>query len=218
MIHTVEILTDDEAAEFRSRVERLSFVDGVATARGGAKAVKQNQQSAADDPTAAALVAELSARVAEHPTVERLALPRKVVGARCNRYGVGDRYGLHVDRAVMGDRRTDLSFTLFLSDPADYDGGELHLAAGAMSPRLKPPAGHLALYPTSLLHQVTEVTRGIRWGFVGWIESWVPDPELRDAIAKVRSLQATLGDHPASAIASLQLAEIAQTLTRIGAR
>lgn len=218
MIHTSEVLSPADAAAFRERVSALTFVDGTRSAHGGAKDVKQNQQTAHADPMAAEIVAELSRRVAEDPMVERLALPRHVVGARCNRYGVGDHYGLHVDRALMGAHRTDLSFTLFLSDPDDYEGGELRLASGAVSPSLRLPAGHLALYPTALLHEVTPVTRGIRLGFVGWIESWVPDPEVRDAIAKVRGLKETLGAHPAGAIANLQLDEIVQTLTRLGSR
>lgn len=218
MIHTVELLTADEVADVRRRLDGLALDDGTRTARGDAKRVKQNTQTRADDPVAAAVHAELEARIGGHEMIERLAMPRHLVGTRVNRYGVGDHYGLHIDRTLMGGHRTDLSFTVFLSDPDEYDGGELHIAAGVVSPRLKSAAGQMVIYPTHLLHAVTPVTRGVRWGFIGWIESWVPDPELRDAIAKVRNLRATLGDHPAGAMASLQLNEIEQTLTRIGSR
>lgn len=218
MIHTVEILTGDEAAAYRDRIADLDLVDGVASAHGGAKHIKRNEQSRSADPAAAAIHRELEARIDDHADVQRLAIPRGFVGTRINHYATGGHYGLHVDRAIMGTHRTDYSFTLFLSDPDDYDGGELHLATGAASPRLKLAAGHLLLYPTQLLHQVLPITRGERWAFVGWIESWVSDPELRDTIAKVRSLASTLGDHPTGAMARLQLSEIEQTLLRIGTR
>ena len=218
MIHTIELLDSDEVADVREHVARLELVDGEITARGGAKAVKRNLQSKPGDANAEAIHRRLEKKLLDHELVARQIIPRAIVGSRINRYDVDGRYGLHVDRAVMGNHRTDLSFTVFLSDPADYDGGELHLADGATSPRIKLPAGHAVIYPTRLLHEVTTVTRGERWGFVGWIESWIPDPEIREAVGKIKSLMSTLGDHPLGAIARLQLSEIEQTLLRIGSR
>jgi PKHD-type hydroxylase len=218
VILTADVLDTDTVAEIRGKIDDLDLVDGTTSARGGAKLVKQNRQSRPDDPAAAAIHRTLESRILDHDLVGRHAVPRAIIGARINHYTLDGHYGLHVDQALMSGHRTDLSFTLFLSDPTDYDGGELHLADGATSPRFKLPAGHVVLYPTRLLHQVTPVTRGERWAFVGWIESWIADPELRDAIAKVRSLAATLGDHPLAAIARLQLAEVEHTLLRIGSR
>ena len=218
MIHSVEILTVEEVRDVRDRITALRLVDGTATAHGGAKEIKDNQQTRPDDPAAAELHRDLEARLLDHPLVKRHAIPKSIVGARINHYAVGGHYGLHIDRSIMGTHRTDLSFTLFLSAPEDYDGGELHLATGVAAPRVKLPAGHLLLYPTQLLHQVLTVTRGERWAFVGWIESWIPDPELRDVVSKVKGLADTLGGHPAAAIAKLQLSEIEQTLLRIGSR
>jgi PKHD-type hydroxylase len=128
-----------------------------------------------------------------------------------NRYGQGMAYGPHVDNAIRyapvtgGRFRTDLSATLFLSDPADYDGGELIIEGDAGATRVKLPAGDLILYPAASVHQVSEVTRGERLAAVFWVQSMVADPTRRQllydldlAAGQVRS---GLGDDHPTAVA-----------------
>tara|TARA_R110000868_G_scaffold42990_1_gene145157 strand:- start:140 stop:598 length:459 start_codon:yes stop_codon:yes gene_type:complete len=106
----------------------------------------------------------------------------------------GGNYGLHVDNATMGPVetriRTDLSFTLFLSDPEDYDGGELLLETSSGEYRAKPPAGDLVLYPSGALHRVTPVTRGTRLACVGWIQSEVRRADQREILFDLENLRA----------------------------
>lgn len=218
----VTVMTPDEAEVLRRRVEGLEFVDGVVTARGGAKDVKRNAQTAHRCEAVARAVDEVTALLADDPVLQRTAFPKSFVGMRFSRYGVGDHYGMHVDAALFGSmeaaHRTDLSFTLFLSDPDDYEGGELHVASGVGSPRVRLPAGQMLVYPTHLLHEVAPVRRGVRYACVGWIESWVPDPQLRDILARVGAVRDALADEGAGPFPRVMLDEVWNSLLRYGAR
>ncbi len=179
------VLDADEAADFRARLESATWLDGKTTAGDQAARLKANEQVDDHDPVARSLAGTLMQRVGQHPLFVSAALPRRVYPPKFNRYRNGGRYGTHVDNAIMthpGDgalMRTDLSATLFLSEPDDYDGGELVIesAYGAQAVRLA--AGDLLLYPSTSLHQVTPVTRGVRVAAFFWITSLVPDGERR---------------------------------------
>jgi len=114
--------------------------------------------------------------------VKKYAFAKEIVGLRANKYGVGDTYGWHIDMALMAGKRTDLSFTIFINDPEDYDGGELELEALGAKVSAKPKAGEMIIYPTGLLHRVAPITRGTRLGIVGWIESFVRDDDARTCL------------------------------------
>ena len=116
--------------------------------------------------------------------------PRQLHSLLVSRYRPGMHYGAHVDRALMGDStvwRTDLSLTLFLNAPQDYDGGELSFSTGSVAHTIKLPARALVCYTTGQLHQVLPVTRGERLAVVAWIQSFVRDAGAREALADLAS-------------------------------
>jgi PKHD-type hydroxylase len=123
-----------------------------------------------------------------NPLFVSAAIPKQIFPPLFNRFGVGQHFGIHVDNAVRGDHlsgariRTDLSVTLFLSEPEEYDGGELIVEDYYGSHRVKLPAGHLVLYPATSLHAVTEVTRGVRVASFFWLQSMVRDGQARSLI------------------------------------
>jgi len=123
--------------------------------------------------------------VARHPQFEMAARPKAMKPILFSRYEPGMEYGTHVDNAIMSGRppvRSDLSFTLFLSDPGDYDGGELVIESSAGELPFKLPIGHAILYPSSTLHHVAPVTRGARIAAVSWVQSYVRDPARREML------------------------------------
>ena len=188
LIHLQHLLTPDELAQGRALLTApdAPWRDGRHSAGAQAVGVKQNQQLAQDSTTAATLRALVLGALQRDALVLSAALPRKIFNPLFNRYGSGaDHYGAHVDGAVMHSTasgewvRSDLSCTVFFSDPADYDGGELvvHSAPGEAAQRIKLPAGDAILYPGTSVHEVTPVTRGERLASFLWIESMVRSGE-----------------------------------------
>lgn len=145
---------------------------GSATATGRAQAVKDNEQALAAGP-AKAILEILGKAVLDHETVRSAARPEALARIMLNRYREGMEYGAHVDAPYVDGVRTDLSFTLFLSDPSDYDGGDLIIDSAGAEDAIKLAAGALVLYPSSFVHRVARVTRGERLAAVGWIKSRV---------------------------------------------
>ena len=123
-------------------------------------------------------------------------------------------YGMHVDGAYIADMRADVSYTLFLNDPASYDGGELVVNMGSQQVAFKLPVGSMVLYPTQAVHAVNPIRRGTRQGVVGWIQSRVREPEQRAILARLNALTNTLRQTDQQAMA-LSAAECAQNLTRM---
>jgi len=168
-----------------SIVERLAvpglFEDGAATAGWRAGAVKHNEQARADALTAA-LKAEVEAALIAHPVFVSAARPKAFVRVLFSRYRPGMAYGTHVDDALMDGERTDLSFTLFLSDPAGYAGGDLVIEDTLADRRVRLPRGELILYPSGTRHRVEPVTAGERLACVGWVRSHIRDGEMREIL------------------------------------
>jgi PKHD-type hydroxylase len=180
-----DLLDADELAAVRARLAGAVWDDGRATAGPQAATVKRNRQLAPRGDDTQALQAIVEPALRRHPLLFSAALPRRWLPPLFNRYG-GDAnsYGDHVDQAIRmlpdGTRlRADLSCTLFLSDPADYDGGELVVDDPGAPLRAKLPAGHALLYPASRVHRVEPVTRGVRLASFFWIESMVRDETQR---------------------------------------
>ena len=180
------ILTSAEVTVLREAARDLPFGDGAATAGARARKVKANDQAA---PSAGrdALLRKAETALHAHPVFTAGARPRRMTPLILSRYREGQTYGLHVDDALMGGIRTDLSFTLFLSDPESYEGGALEIEDGYGTRSVKLPAGAVFLYPSTTLHRVAPVTSGERLAVVGWIESWIRDPAERDASGTMRS-------------------------------
>jgi len=179
------VFSPEEVAGIRSRLEQANWPDGIATAGHVAARVKSNCQLTDDDPLAREMRTAIVARLSANPRFIAAALPLKIFPPRFNRYAVDAAYGRHIDSAVFSapgspERvRSDLSATLFLSSPDEYEGGELVSEFGSISGRIKLPAGHLLLYPASSLHQVTPVTSGVRYASFFWIQSLVREQTRR---------------------------------------
>jgi PKHD-type hydroxylase len=156
------------------------FVDGRETAGFAARTVKHNLQ-AAGEPALEPIRMTVRERVLANE-VFALAVRPKALSLMFSRYDTGMRYGAHVDDAIMHGMRADVAFTLFLSDPQSYDGGELVLDTAAGEDSIKLPAGALVAYPATRLHRVAEVTRGTRLAAIGWARSFVRDPAQRELL------------------------------------
>ncbi|WP_340644717.1 Fe2+-dependent dioxygenase [Phenylobacterium sp.] len=185
MLITIEgVLDRGEVAAFRDRLDGADWQDGAASAGGLAHGQKTNQQLAEDDAIGIGLGGEVLRRIGSNPLFISAALPSKIYPPRFNRYAGGGAYGAHVDSALMRTPqgvmlRGDLSATLFLSEPDEYDGGELEIEGPFGAQAVKLSAGDMILYPASSLHRVTPVTRGARIAAFFWIESYVADESQR---------------------------------------
>lgn len=180
------LLGDHELAQAQALLADAPWADGRAGAGSQAVQVKNNEQLPRDCD-ASRQIGEMILRALDRsPQFLAACLPRKVFPPRINRYRGGSNfYGKHVDGAIRfteaGERvRTDISCTVFLSDPGDYDGGELTVYEAGLTRQVKLPAGHAVLYSASHVHEVTPVTRGTRLAAFFWIESMVrADPQRR---------------------------------------
>ena len=186
LLHLPNVLTPEEVRHTQSLLASAPWTDGRKGAGEQAHQVKNNEQLDHDCAQAQAVRALVLQALDRNPLFFSAALPKRVFPPRLNRYG-GDSnyYGDHIDGAVRylpdtGQRlRTDVSCTLFLSDPDSYDGGELCIADTFGEQRVKLPAGHMILYPGTSLHQVKPVTNGYRVACFFWIESMVRSDEQR---------------------------------------
>ena len=141
--------------------------------------MKANDQAAAS-PERDAILARVERALRDKPMFRSAARPKSMSPMLLSRYRVGQTYGLHVDDAIMGVMRSDLSFTLFLADPASYDGGALIIEDPLETRSIKLAAGDMILYPTTTLHQVEAVTRGERLSVVGWVKSLIRQSDRRE--------------------------------------
>jgi PKHD-type hydroxylase len=221
LIRIEALLTKEEVAHCRSVLEGTQWIDGRITAGQQSALAKHNLQVPEDAPQARALGEIVLRALGRNPAFNSAAVPFRVFPPLFNRYDVGMKFGAHVDNAIrfipgLNLRvRTDLSATLFLTDPADYDGGELVIQDTYGEQSIKFAAGDLVLYPASSLHRVEAVTRGSRWASFFWVQSMVKDDgaramlyQLDQSIMKVR---AELGDKHE---AVLGLTSVFHNLTR----
>jgi PKHD-type hydroxylase len=180
-----DVLDGPTLAKLRGLVASATFVDGKATAGRRAQRVKKNEMLEPGSPTAGEARKLIMGALSNSAQFARIAFPRRAQPPMINRYGPAMEYGMHVDNALMGKRpalRSDISLTIFISDPADYDGGELTIEADYGPQKVKLPGGHMVAYPSSTLHRVQPVTRGTRIVAVSWVESYVRDPAKRQIL------------------------------------
>jgi PKHD-type hydroxylase len=209
LVKIEKLLNADEVAHCRRTLESASWIDGRATAGSLAAKAKDNLQLPADDPRSRELGELILGALGRNQTFFSAALPLRVLPPMFNRYDVGMRYDAHVDNAIrqVGQPnqrlRADVSSTLFLTPPQDYDGGELVIEDTYGEHEAKLEAGDLIVYPASSLHRVAPVTRGSRWAAFFWTQSMVRDDgqraQLYDLDLSVRAVRAALSDtHPAA--------------------
>ncbi|HEY7765652.1 MAG TPA: Fe2+-dependent dioxygenase [Aestuariivirgaceae bacterium] len=175
------ILSPHERSAILETLAKAEFEDGRRTAGWHAKQVKRNEQ-AGSGPVIDTVLAKVKQALLAHDVFVAAARPKNFVKLLVSRYGPGMTYGTHVDDALMDGQRTDLSFTLFLSDPAHYKGGELVIEDSLEDRSIKLQAGELILYPSATLHRVEPVTQGMRLAVVGWLRSYVRDPARREVL------------------------------------
>lgn len=186
LLHIPDVLTPDELRHLRSLLNEAAWRDGRATAGTQAVQAKNNEQTVPGTETAQAAQQLVLQALNRNALFFSASLPRKIFPPQFNRYGgATNHYGDHVDGAVMhvaanGERvRTDVSCTLFIADPSDYEGGELVINDTYGQQRLKLPAGHLVLYPSTSVHRVEPVTQGHRVASFFWVQSMVRSDEQR---------------------------------------
>lgn len=216
-----DILTRDDALALRERIAAAEWVDGNATSGAGAASVKRNRQLPEDGAVTRAAQQQVTAALMGNAAFLSAALPHTVFPPLFNRYGGGETFGLHVDNAIRfhggtGARiRTDLSATLFLTDPEDYDGGELEIEGGFGTLSYKLPAGQMLIYPSTSLHRVTPVTRGERISCFFWLQSLVSDPTEREILYDLdQSVQALSAERGKTDPEVLRLTAVYHNLVR----
>ena len=196
LLTLADVLDQQTLQDTLSSMETLTWKDGGATAGGRAKETKKNEQADLKTGKGAKLHDALMLVIKNHPIIKIAARPKRFSRLLISRTVTDGGYGFHTDNAIMGKGssrlRSDLSFTLFLSNPEDYEGGELTIDMPGAVQTLKPAAGDLVLYPSTSIHQVAPVTSGVRLACVGWIESMVRDTGQRELLFDLENLRAEL--------------------------
>jgi PKHD-type hydroxylase len=193
-----EVVTPDEHRAILAEIAAAEFVDGRETTSAALASSKNNEQIRRDSTRVQAIGAILLAALRRNQAFRIAAYPNQLHSTLISRYRPGMGYGAHVDNALMGDAtlwRTDLSLTLFLNDPADYDGGELALESGSGEIQIKLAARAMVCYSTGQLHRVKPVTRGERLVVVSWVQSYIRDSAAREVL---RDLALALDALPAA--------------------
>ncbi|MEO0589427.1 MAG: Fe2+-dependent dioxygenase [Pseudomonadota bacterium] len=199
-----------QITKLQGMIDALEWRDGRETAGAVAKKVKRNLQAITTSEAARAIRAELEPVIADNRVVKAAARPRRISPLMISKTSDGGFYGPHVDNALMGKMpsrmRTDLSFTLFLSNSADYEGGELIIHNSGITQQVTGEWGQLVLYPSTSIHEVKPVTSGERVVCVGWIESLIADPTQRELLFDMENLRTSLRqklDHQSNELLTL---------------
>jgi PKHD-type hydroxylase len=206
LLQIPDVLTAEQVADARRMLDRAQWIDGRVTAGAQSVRTKDNQQIPEDHPVAREVGDIILSALSANSLFVSAALPLRVFPPLFNCYRGGQSFGNHVDNAIRQTRgrgvmvRTDLSATLFLADPEEYDGGELMVEDTYGVHSVKLPSGHMVLYPASSLHQVTPVTRGARIASFFWIQSLIRDDGERtllfDLDTAIQRLTLEVPDHP----------------------
>lgn len=219
LLHVPNILDREQVARFRQALDQANWTDGRETVGPQGAKVKRNLQLPDASPLREQLGREVLDALARHPLYHAATLPLRTLTPRFNRYEGGGQYGFHVDGAVMalpsGEQlRSDISCTLFLAEPEEYDGGELVISDTYGEHEVKLPAGDIIIYPSSSLHRVTPVTRGARIAAFFWVQSLVRDDSRRRMLFELDTAIQTLTRTGADAQAVVQLTGVYHNLLR----
>ena len=196
---SLSLLDSDKLSLFQRKLvqDDLEWLDGKLTAGDQAAVVKHNKQLNPESDLACELSSFVTTQLCSTPLVKSFSLIRRVHSVLVSRCNHGDGYGWHVDNPFSKHGRRDISFTVFLSNLDDYEGGGLEIQGVQETSLFRLPAGHVVMYPSSSLHRVQPVSRGTRYACVGWIESYVQADEDRSLLfnldAGARGLLARYG-------------------------
>lgn len=220
LLHIPQVLSRDEVAHIRQvLLASKDWVDGRQTVGSQGAQVKRNEQLDEKSALRSEFGELIRTRLQNHPLFFAAALPMRIILPRFNRYQGGGTYGMHIDGSVMRidehtHLRSDLSCTLFLNDPDDYEGGELVVADTYGEHSVKLPAGDAVLYPSSSLHEVTPVTQGARLASFMWIQSMVRDEGQRRTLFEMDTAITKLTETAADRNAVVQLTGVYHNLLR----
>jgi PKHD-type hydroxylase len=198
MLCIPDVLTREELDRIRAALVSVEFIDGRATTGVLGRRVKNNRQLPRESEAAKALAPIVETALRRHYLFDWAVWPKRIDGILFSRYDLGMHYGPHIDNALMGPSRTmgggsqsrsDVAFTVFLSNPTEYDGGELVIESPLGPQEVKLAAGEAVIYPASTLHRVADVTRGSRLVAVGWVQSLVRDPVHREILYDLERLK-----------------------------
>lgn len=202
--HIPNVLSKEQVAEFRQMMETANWVGGKVTAGTLSASVKQNQQLSEQDPLTHYLSELVIQAIWKHPVFQAAALPCQIIPPLFNRYDEHESFGFHVDNSIRLIRgtaqqmRTDLSCTLFLSEPEEYEGGDLVIEDTYGYHEVKLPAGDIVLYPATSLHEVSSIISGTRFASFFWVQSMIRDDAERHMLfnldQSIQSLRMQLGD------------------------
>ena len=219
LLHIPDVLSREQVTQMRAMLDAADWTDGRETVGAQGAQVKRNQQLPDASPLRRQLGEVVLAALAKNPLYHAAALPLRTLPPRFNRYQGGGQYGFHVDGAVMAlssdaQLRSDVSCTLFLSEPDEYDGGELIVNDTYGEHEVKLPAGDLIVYPSSSLHRVAPVTRGTRVAAFFWVQSLIRDDSRRRLLFELDASIQRLTQTSADAAALLQLTGVYHNLLR----
>ena len=223
LLHIPEVFTKDEVRTLRARLDAGPWADGNATSGHQSATAKVNRQLPEDSPEARDVGGLVLQALNANPMFVSAALPHTIFPPLFNAYEGGEHFGVHVDNAIRqrsgvgGDVRirSDLSATLFLSEPEDYDGGELLIEEMYGAQSVKLPAGDLVLYPSKSLHRVTPVTRGKRVASFFWLQSLIRDDADRETLFRLDvAIQRVSADKGPKDAAVLELTAVYHNLIR----
>jgi PKHD-type hydroxylase len=201
MLHIPGVLSPEQVQAMRARLRESDWIDGRASVGSQGAQVKRNRQLSEGSPLAVELGQIVSAALMANPQFFSSVLPLRILPPYFNTYAGGEHYGAHVDGAIRANRgaapvRSDVSCTVFLSEPDEYDGGELTVVDTYGSHEVKLPAGDAIVYPSTSVHQVLPVTRGERLASFLWVQSMVRDDWKRAMLFELDSnIQALRGQH-----------------------
>ena len=197
MLITIANVLDQQRLDFvKQTLEKATFVDGTLSAGMAAKRVKNNEELTIDDSQMQQLNNIVMGSLVQHEEFKAAAIPLRVAAPYYARYSKGMTYGDHVDDPVMGNAgqqyRSDVSTTVFLNEPEEYQGGELVIRTSFGEQKIKLAAGSAVIYPSSSLHHVAEVTNGTRLVAVTWSQSMVRDPAKRELLYQLNQARESL--------------------------
>jgi len=209
-----DVLSAADVAEVRAGLASATFVDGKATAGWSARLVKANLQ-ASGGPELERVRALVETRLMAHAVFALATRPKVILGPLFSRYQSGHAYGAHVDDPLMGGVRSDVAFTLFLSAPGSYEGGELVIETTSGEEAFKLEAGSVVTYPATTLHRVAPVTRGERLAAAGWVRSYIREAGRRELLFDLETARRRLFDREGKTAEGDLLAKCAANLVRM---